>query len=1011
MKIMHRHLKAIFLLSLLLTLTAQAQTGQQLTQSVTAGGGDTSSAASSEVDGTIGQSVTGTSSVGSFSLESGFWPGASALTPSLLSVSDATGTYGSTAILTAKLSANGNNLSGKLITFSLNANPVGTATTDSNGLATLTNVSLSGVNAGTYVGAVSAQFAGDTTFAAINSTAQLTVQKATPSLQVAGGTFVFDGQAHAASASTTGVNNEALSPITVLYNGTSSVPVNAGTYTVMASFAGNTNYNSVVNNQQSIVINPASQTITVTTHAPATATYNSNFTVAATASSSLPITYSSSGSCTNSGASFTMTSGTGTCTVMYNQGGNGNYNAATQVVESVTAQKVSQAITFDTLSSKTFGDTDFNVNATASSGLAVSFAANGQCTVNGNTVHLTGAGSCQIIASQAGNSNYNAANDVQQSFQIAKANQIITFGALLNKTYGDADFNVNAIASSGLSVSFSASGQCTVIGTTVRITGAGSCTITASQAGDSNYNAAPSVNQTFTINKATASVTLGNLTQTYDSTPKSATASTNPPGLSVTFAYTQNGTSVTSPTAVGNYNVTATITDANYTGTTSGILIIAKATPVITWNNPANITFGTPLSSTQLNATASVAGTFVYNPPVGTFLSVGPHQLFVTFTPADAANYLIVSGSVQITVNQTTAAGLNLDSSTYTVNEGDGHVTITVNRTGNGADAASVDYTTSDTAGLQDCSVFNGVASSRCDYATTVGTLRFAPGETSKTIFIPIVNDSYLEGPESFKITLNNAQGENLGTVSSATITIADDETTAGINPISNPLFFIRQQYIDFLGREPDPPGYQGWQNILTNCGTSVQQPCDRIEVSSDFFRSPEFQARGYFIFRFYAASLGKNPMYAEFMPDLGRVSGFLTDAQLEASKAAFVQEFMTRSGFVNRYGSLSNAAFVDSLIQTSGLQSHPLRGPWIDVLNNGTATRAQVLRAFVESKEVYNRFYNQAFVVMQYFGYLRRDPDALYTQWIETLNQTGDFHTMISGFINSNEYAQRFGP
>src|SRR5205807_4207581 len=102
---------------------------------------------------------------------------------------------------------------------------------------------------------------------------------------------------------------------------------------------------------------------------------------------------------------------------------------------------------------KTFGDPDFNVSATASSGLPVSFNATGNCTIAGNTVRLTGAGSCTTTASQPGNANFNAAADVPQTFKIAKANQTITFVALANKTFGDADFNVSATASSGLSVS------------------------------------------------------------------------------------------------------------------------------------------------------------------------------------------------------------------------------------------------------------------------------------------------------------------------------------------------------------------------------------------------------------------------------------------------------------------------------------------------------------------------------------------------------------------------------
>jgi uncharacterized repeat protein (TIGR01451 family) len=356
-----------------------------------------------------------------------------------------------------------------------------------------------------------------------------------------------------------------------------------------------------------------------------------------------------------------------------------------------------------------------------------------------------------------------------------------------------------------------------------------------------------------------------------------------------------------------------------------------------------------------------------------------------------------------------------LSASTYTVGEASGNVAINVTRTGNTAGAISVDYATSDTAGLTACSQANtGVASSRCDYANTVGTLRFLAGETSKTIFIPIVNDSYAEGAESFTIRLSNPAGATLGSVSTATVTITDNETVTGTpNPIVDSTFFVRQQYIDFLGREPDPAGLAGWLDVLNNCGTKYPTPCDRIEVSAGFFRSPEFQARGYFIYRFYPVALGRNPSYAEFMPDLAKVSGFLSDAQLEANKVAFVQEFMARTEFRNKYDSLTTpTAYVDGLLQTAGLTNHPLRETWITSLTNGTATRAEVLRALAESLEVYNKFYTESFVVMQYFGYLRRDPDSLYLEWIKTMNSNGgDYRVMINGFMNSSEYFLRFGP
>ncbi|HEX8845827.1 MAG TPA: kelch repeat-containing protein [Pyrinomonadaceae bacterium] len=238
-----------------------------------------------------------------------------------------------------------------------------------------------------------------------------------------------------------------------------------------------------------------------------------------------------------------------------------------------------------------------------------------------------------------------------------------------------------------------------------------------------------------------------------------------------------------------------------------------------------------------------------------------------------------------------------------------------------------------------------------------------------------------------------------------------DSGASSFTNPIDDPQFFIRQQYLDFLGREPDPIGFQGWQDILRNCAQGDTR-CDRIEVSSAFFRSAEFQDRGYFIYRFYS-TFGRIPHYSEFMPDLAKVSGFLTPEQLEANKAAFVNEFITRPEFKNKFDSLTDpTAYVDALLQTAGLSNHPTRNTWVAGLTNGTTTRAQVLRALVESAEVYFLKYNEAFVVMEYFGYLRRDPDILYLEWIKTMNGNGgDYRVMINGFMNSVEYRKRFGP
>ena len=355
-------------------------------------------------------------------------------------------------------------------------------------------------------------------------------------------------------------------------------------------------------------------------------------------------------------------------------------------------------------------------------------------------------------------------------------------------------------------------------------------------------------------------------------------------------------------------------------------------------------------------------------------------------------------------------SNIQLSSASYSAAENNGNVSIFVLRTGDTSGTASIRYATSDGAGLTNCNVFNGIGSSRCDYAVSVGTINFAAGEGFKSFSIPIVNDSYAEGTENFTIALSNPSGGTLGGPSSATVTINDNDASTGPNPIVQTAFFVRQHYIDFLGREPDPAGFQGWQDIINNCAPG-NTTCDRVHVSGAFFQSQEFQERGYFVYRFYPVAFGRKPDYAEFIPDLARVSGFLTDAQLEAARVAFVDDFMNRSAFITDYNSLDNTQYVDRLLTRADVTTHPSRAAWITALGNGTKTRAQVLRELAESTQVYTKYYNQAFVVMQYFGYLRRDPDISYLNWIQELNNTNNARNMINGFVNSPEYTFRFGP
>jgi CBS domain-containing protein len=235
-------------------------------------------------------------------------------------------------------------------------------------------------------------------------------------------------------------------------------------------------------------------------------------------------------------------------------------------------------------------------------------------------------------------------------YQGSLQDQTITFGPLAARTYGDADFDPGATASSGLAVTYASSNTsvATIVSNMVRIVSAGTTTITASQGGNGTFNPAPDVQQELTVNKAAATVILGSLAATYDGTQKSATATTIPTGLLVALTY--DG-SPTAPTNAGSYAVVGTISDANYQGIAAGTLIIAKATPTITWSSPAAITYGTALGATQLNAGASVAGSFVYTPAAGSVLNAGSGQtLRADFTPTDSTNYNGVSANVTIDV-------------------------------------------------------------------------------------------------------------------------------------------------------------------------------------------------------------------------------------------------------------------------------------------------------------------------------------------------------------------------
>jgi uncharacterized protein (TIGR03118 family) len=532
------------------------------------------------------------------------------------------------------------------------------------------------------------------------------------------------------------------------------------------------------------------------------------------------------------------------------------------------------------------------------------------------------------------------------------------------------------------------------------------------------------------------------------------------------------------------------------------------------------------------------------------------------------------------------------------INEGAGHIDITVTRLGDSSGTATVNFNTFDQPQA-------GHASQKSDYEIALGTLTFAPGETSKTFRLLLVDDLFDEGAsEVVDLMLSNpaGAGAGLGSQNRARLTVTDNDAGApATNPIDDAAFFVRQQYLDFLNREPDAAGLAFWTNEITTCGGNAAcVDSKRTNVSAAFFLSIEFQRTGYLAYLTHRTAFGESAtagspvpvLYGNFMRDTQALQkGYVfgqpgAEEVLEANKAAYFNEFVTRPEFVSKYPStLTNAQYVDALLGSAGMSPSQVRlfvvqmtnaqenppvtptlttgaprpvssgtarfqfneaqtaltftatinnidvtgsqtadandnltaahihagpnappannpvvwgffgapfndnnpndqvffpnpgvggtfsGKWdapegngttlaaqlnnlregrayinfhtrqfpggeirgnfpaatafrdslVAGLNGATETRATVLRKVAEAEEMQTREFNRAFVLMQYFGYLRRNPNdppdedfSGYNFWLNKLNAfNGDFirAEMVRAFVTSLEYRQRFGP
>ncbi|MFN2511684.1 MAG: carboxypeptidase regulatory-like domain-containing protein [Pyrinomonadaceae bacterium] len=362
-------------------------------------------------------------------------------------------------------------------------------------------------------------------------------------------------------------------------------------------------------------------------------------------------------------------------------------------------------------------------------------------------------------------------------------------------------------------------------------------------------------------------------------------------------------------------------------------------------------------------------------------------------------------------------------SANYTVEEGGGSILITVTRAGSTATAATVDYATSD-----------GTARQNSDYILAAGRLIFAPGEGSKTFQVLIVDNAHSEGNQNLNLSLQDPTASGLNAPGSAVLNIIDNDTTAASsNPLEDPTFFVTQHYYDFLNRVPDAGGLAFWVNQITSCGTDTQCiEIRRINVSAAYFLSIEFQETGFLVHRFYNLALNRPnglPRYLEFFKDTQAIGNGVVvgapgwEALLEANRVSYANEFAARADFTALYPlTLGAAEYVDALYVHAGITpSADERQSAIAEFNNPAGARGRVLRRVAENQTLRAREFNRAFVLAQYFGYLRRNPDDApdnnldgYNFWLGKLNQfNGNFVNaeMVKAFITSGEYRQRFGP
>jgi plastocyanin len=441
------------------------------------------------------------------------------------------------------------------------------------------------------------------------------------------------------------------------------------------------------------------------------------------------------------------------------------------------------------------------------------------------------------------------------------------------------------------------------------------------------------------------------------------------------------------------YNISGRVTLAD---ATTGVNAV---TLTLTSPSPAGFTPRTVMTNSTGNysfAGVSAARSYTLTPTKAGF----------TFSPTSrgyptlSANQSGAATSFTGAATAAAASTVEFERASYSAGEGDGSIEVTVKREGDLSAPASVDYAADD-----------GTALDRSDYSTALGTLRFAPGETTKSFTVFLTDDAFVEGDETVRLTLVGAEG-GAGTGvrgGAAELTITDnDDAPSAANPIDDPAFFARQLYVDFLAREPRPEELAAVVNRLNQCAAG-DATCDRASVVDALLSSEEFRQKGLFVYRLYTMTLARAPLYRELVGGVRQLKWAAGD-DAAAAQEAFIDGWARRSAeFKTKYGSPAEGDFMDELARAAGIPAAARDAALLD-LERGSKSRAQVLRELIEGEGALADAAGTPSFDLLHFGLLRRDALSTITLREFVSPDPQARRKLIEALITSAEYRSRFG-